>query len=50
MIFEPKIAQAQAAGDDTADLESKLDEEQTKLDKNIATDKASAGETSTGVA
>ncbi|KAH8828155.1 hypothetical protein DL96DRAFT_1709445 [Flagelloscypha sp. PMI_526] len=44
-----QIAQATAAGDDTADLESKLAEEQKKLDTNIATDKASAGATSKGV-
>ncbi|KAL5514479.1 hypothetical protein ACEPAG_2567 [Sanghuangporus baumii] len=45
-----KIAQAQAAGEDTSDLESKLQEEQTKLNTNIATDKASAGQASKGVA
>ena len=44
-----KIAQAQAAGDDTSDLEDKLSEEQTKLDTNISTDEKSAGATSQGV-
>ncbi|KAI5889772.1 uncharacterized protein SCHCODRAFT_02511048, partial [Schizophyllum commune H4-8] len=41
-----KIAQA---GGDSADLESKLAEEQKKLDTNIATDKKSAGATSQSV-
>ncbi|PAV19189.1 small secreted [Pyrrhoderma noxium] len=45
-----QIAQAKASGDDTSDLEDKLSEEQTKLTKNIATDKASAGDASKGVA
>ncbi|KAF7297809.1 NAD(P)-binding protein [Mycena kentingensis (nom. inval.)] len=49
-IQKIKIAQAEADGDDTADLEEKLAEEQAKLDNNIATDKASAGEPSLGVA
>ena len=44
-----KIAQVQASGDDTSDLESQLSDEQKKLDTNIATDKASAGATSKGV-
>ncbi|KAJ4468290.1 hypothetical protein J3R30DRAFT_3715224 [Lentinula aciculospora] len=45
-----KIAQAQASGDDTSDLEDSLNEEQTKLNTNVAADKANAGETSQGVA
>ncbi|KAJ3713441.1 hypothetical protein EV361DRAFT_1036751 [Lentinula raphanica] len=45
-----KIAQAQAKGEDTSDLEDSLDEEQTKLNTNIAADKANAGKTSQGVA
>ncbi|KAL5476666.1 hypothetical protein ACEPAI_2852 [Sanghuangporus weigelae] len=49
-VINIKIAQAQAAGEDTSDLESKLQEEQTKLNTNIATDKASAGQASEGVA
>lgn len=49
-ILNIKIAQAKAKGSDTSDLESKLDEEQTKLSKNIATDKANAGKPSKGVA
>ncbi|KAL5498827.1 hypothetical protein ACEPAH_2182 [Sanghuangporus vaninii] len=49
-VINIKIAQAQAAGEDTSDLESKLQEEQTKLNTNIATDKASAGQASKGVA
>lgn len=44
-----KIKLAQAAQGDTSDLESKLTEEQTKLDNNIATDKKSAGQASKGV-
>lgn len=48
-VLNIKIAQAQASGDDTSDLESQLAEEQKKLDTNIATDKASAGQTSQGV-
>ncbi|KAL5521480.1 hypothetical protein ACEPAF_2228 [Sanghuangporus sanghuang] len=49
-VINIKIAQAQAAGEDTSDLESKLQEEQTKLNTNIATDEASAGQASEGVA
>ncbi|KAJ3872713.1 MAG: hypothetical protein NXY57DRAFT_1019910 [Lentinula lateritia] len=45
-----KIAQAQASGDDTSDLEDSLNAEQTKLNTNIAADKANAGKTSQGVA
>ncbi|KAH7875127.1 uncharacterized protein C8R40DRAFT_1069625 [Lentinula edodes] len=45
-----KIAQAQASGDDTSDLEDSLNTEQTKLNTNIAADKANAGKTSQGVA
>lgn len=69
-----QLAQAQAAGKDTSDIESKISEEQyvpsrffsmymsmtisdatfssfrTKLTTNIATDKASAGQPSKGVA
>ncbi|TRM69715.1 hypothetical protein BD626DRAFT_563444 [Schizophyllum amplum] len=49
MVLKIKIAQAEAAGDDTSDLESKLAEEQKKLDTNIATDQKSAGATSQSV-
>ncbi|EPS97179.1 hypothetical protein FOMPIDRAFT_1032068 [Fomitopsis schrenkii] len=49
-VLNIQIAQAQASGDDTSDLESKLTEEQTKLTKNIATDVANNGKTSQGVA
>ncbi|KAK7035222.1 hypothetical protein VNI00_011989 [Paramarasmius palmivorus] len=42
-VLKIQIAQAEASGDDTADLEDKLSEEQGKLTKNIATDKKSAG-------
>lgn len=69
-VLKIKLAKAQAAGDDTASIQSKLTAEQsvalsiysylhiadripmfrTKLDKNIATDKASAGQASKGVA
>ncbi|KIK68861.1 hypothetical protein GYMLUDRAFT_152507, partial [Collybiopsis luxurians FD-317 M1] len=45
-----KIAQAQASGSDTSDLESSLSEEQTKLNTNIAADQANAGKASQGVA
>lgn len=45
-VLNIKIAQAQAAGDDTSDLEDSLAEEQTKLNTNIATDEKSAGQTS----
>ncbi|KAI0078008.1 hypothetical protein K474DRAFT_990946 [Panus rudis PR-1116 ss-1] len=48
-VLNMKIAKAKASGDDTADLEDKLTEEQTKLSKNIATDVKSAGATSKGV-
>ncbi|ETW75556.1 hypothetical protein HETIRDRAFT_482290 [Heterobasidion irregulare TC 32-1] len=44
-----KMAVAQAAGGDTSSLQTKLTEEQTKLDKNIATDKKNAGAVSKGV-
>ena len=44
-----QLAQAKASGDDTSSIESKITEEQTKLTKNIATDKAAAGEASQGV-
>ncbi|KAF5388851.1 hypothetical protein D9757_005668 [Collybiopsis confluens] len=44
-----KIAQAKANGEDTSDLESSLSEEQTKLNTNIAADKANAGKASKGV-
>ncbi|VDB95963.1 unnamed protein product [Peniophora sp. CBMAI 1063] len=44
-----KIAQAQAKGDDTSDLESSLAAEQKKLTTNIATDKKSAGAASQSV-
>ncbi|EIN11744.1 hypothetical protein PUNSTDRAFT_50620 [Punctularia strigosozonata HHB-11173 SS5] len=45
-----KLAKAQAAGDDTSDIESKITEEQTKLTTNIKTDVAAAGQASKGVA
>ncbi|KAI0799737.1 hypothetical protein BC629DRAFT_1581402 [Irpex lacteus] len=45
-----QLAQAKAAGKDTSSIESKITEEQTKLTKNIATDKKNAGKTSHGVA
>ncbi|KAH8115851.1 hypothetical protein DFH11DRAFT_1701836 [Phellopilus nigrolimitatus] len=48
-VLNVKIAQAKAAGTDTSDLESSLATEQTKLTTDIATDKASAGQTSQGV-
>jgi len=44
--IKAKIAQAQAAGKDTSADESSLTAETTKLNNNIATDKASAGQTS----
>ncbi|KAI0731612.1 hypothetical protein C8Q72DRAFT_775895 [Fomitopsis betulina] len=49
-VLNIQIAQAQASGDDTSDLESKLAAEQTKLTTNIATDVANNGKTSQGVA
>ncbi|KAH9932508.1 uncharacterized protein B0H18DRAFT_1135084 [Fomitopsis serialis] len=49
-VLNIKIAQAQATGDDTSDLESQLADEQTKLTTNIATDTDNAGKTSQGVA
>ncbi|KAK7472908.1 hypothetical protein VKT23_001015 [Stygiomarasmius scandens] len=49
-VLQIQLAQAQAAGDDTSDIEEKLSEEQTKLSKNIDTDVKSAGEPSKGVA
>ncbi|KAF9264190.1 hypothetical protein L218DRAFT_254584 [Marasmius fiardii PR-910] len=45
-----KIQLAQAKTGDTASIQSKLDEEQTKLNTNIATDKKNAGAASQGVA
>ncbi|KAK0476621.1 hypothetical protein IW261DRAFT_1489153 [Armillaria novae-zelandiae] len=48
-VLNIKIAQAQASGDDTSDLEDSLAEEQTKLNTNIATDVKNAGETSQSV-
>ncbi|KAK0195192.1 hypothetical protein F5146DRAFT_1024544 [Armillaria mellea] len=45
-VLNIKIAQAQASGDDTSDLEDSLAEEQTKLNTNIATDVKNAGKTS----
>ncbi|PBK73702.1 hypothetical protein ARMSODRAFT_646010 [Armillaria solidipes] len=45
-VLNIKIAQAQASGDDTSDLEDSLAEEQTKLNTNIATDVKNAGQTS----
>ncbi|KAJ3863585.1 hypothetical protein EV359DRAFT_73536 [Lentinula novae-zelandiae] len=45
-----KIAQAQGSRDDTSDLEHSLNEEQTKLNTNIAADKANTGKTSQDVA
>ncbi|THV06772.1 hypothetical protein K435DRAFT_825844 [Dendrothele bispora CBS 962.96] len=49
-VLKIQIAQAQASGDDTSDLEDKLDEEQTKLTTNINTDVKNAGAPSKGVA
>lgn len=43
------LAKAKAAGKDTSSIEAKLEEEQTKLTKNIATDVAAAGQDSEGV-
>lgn len=48
-VLKIKLAKAQATGGSTADIQKKLSEEQTKLNKNIATDKASAGSPSKGV-
>lgn len=45
-----QIAQAKANGEDTSDLESDLNDEQTKLTTNIATDESNAGKASKGVA
>ncbi|KAI0683294.1 hypothetical protein BC835DRAFT_1395938 [Cytidiella melzeri] len=44
-----EIAQATAAGKDTSSLETSLKAEQTKLNNNIALDKANAGDASKGV-
>jgi len=44
--LEIKLAKAQAAGDSTSSIQSSLDEENTKLSNNIATDQASAGDPS----
>ncbi|KAI9056772.1 hypothetical protein FKP32DRAFT_1681940 [Trametes sanguinea] len=49
-VLKIKLAKAQASGDDTSDIESKISEEQTKLNTNIATDQAHAGDPSKGVA
>ncbi|KAJ7080966.1 hypothetical protein B0H15DRAFT_1025022 [Mycena belliarum] len=49
-VLKIKIAQAAAAGKDTAALESKLVAEQKKLSNNIATDVKRAGDASKGVA
>jgi len=49
-VINIDIAVAKAAGDDTSDLETKLQEEQTKLNTNIKLDTASAGKASKGVA
>ncbi|KAK0213032.1 hypothetical protein DFS33DRAFT_1464762 [Desarmillaria ectypa] len=49
-VLNIKIAQAQAAGSDTSDLEDSLAKEQTKLNNNIATDVKNAGKTSQSVA
>jgi len=45
-----KIAQAQASGSDTSSLQADLASETTKLNSNLALDKANAGKTSQGVA
>ncbi|KAH7105227.1 hypothetical protein BKA62DRAFT_692123 [Auriculariales sp. MPI-PUGE-AT-0066] len=45
-LLQIRIAKSQAAGDDTSSDQAKLDDEVAKLNKNAATDKASAGETS----
>ncbi|KAF9260378.1 hypothetical protein L218DRAFT_932714 [Marasmius fiardii PR-910] len=44
------LAQAQAKGEDTADIQAKLTDSQTKLAKNIATDVQNAGAPSKGIA
>ncbi|KAI0763343.1 hypothetical protein BD413DRAFT_212621 [Trametes elegans] len=48
-VLKIKLAKAQASGDDTSDIESKIAEEQKKLDTNIATDKSHAGDASQSV-
>ncbi|KAG5220081.1 small secreted protein [Salix suchowensis] len=48
-VLNIKIAKAAAKGDDTSDLETKLQTQLGKLNKNIATDVAAAGEASKGV-
>ncbi|OBZ72560.1 hypothetical protein A0H81_07413 [Grifola frondosa] len=48
-VLNIKIAKAQAAGEDTSDLESQLADEQTKLTTNIATDTKNVGAASKGV-
>ncbi|PCH35962.1 hypothetical protein WOLCODRAFT_140140 [Wolfiporia cocos MD-104 SS10] len=48
-VLNIKIAQAQAKGEDTSDLESDLADEQAKLETNIATDVKNAGQVSKGV-
>ncbi|KAI0341117.1 hypothetical protein BDW22DRAFT_1430271 [Trametopsis cervina] len=49
-VLNIKIAQATAAGKSTSSLEDQLHGEQTKLETNIKTDVASAGDASKGVA
>ncbi|KAI0636281.1 hypothetical protein C8Q77DRAFT_1072055 [Trametes polyzona] len=49
-VLKIKLAKAQASGDDTSSIESKIAEEQKKLSTNIATDKKNAGKPSKGVA
>lgn len=44
-----QIAQAKAKGSDTSDLESQLNDEQTKLNTDVSTDKSNAGKASQGV-
>ncbi|EJD54756.1 hypothetical protein AURDEDRAFT_110252 [Auricularia subglabra TFB-10046 SS5] len=45
-VLEIKLAKAQADGKDTASIQKKLEDEQTKLAKNVDTDKKSAGQAS----
>jgi len=44
-----KLAQAKADGSDTADIEAKLEDEETKLQNNIAADTKNAGKVSQAV-
>ncbi|TBU56618.1 hypothetical protein BD310DRAFT_823316 [Dichomitus squalens] len=44
-----QLAQAQASGDDTSSIQSKISEEQTKLNNNISLDQKASGQPSKGV-